>query len=1124
MAANKAAGAFDFESVTLAELMMTDFLTCDQCQKTYTCPVLLPCLHTLCGDCFTHLTTLAQNTQHAGQKRNNTRSNTETTNKDLNFQNSLISEQPDPQRTIKETSYKDPSLQTSQMSQQVDPQRTNKETSYKEPSYKDPSHQISLDSVQTVSQRINTKSNSETTNKDPGHHSSQNTKPAGPKQTNTETRSKDLKHDSMTKTDAVEQGGSIKTARSGKVKLAASSEAKPRFTNNDESHKPMKTEISDIQATSVKTEQASDINAGKNLKLKSTKTSEAKLSSVNKDEGQKLITKVKEQNLTTDKTIKTNVHLGSMNKTGQNSTSTPRTDAQLNSTSKSNSRNDGKVNSTNKSQKSSLVTSNEKLNVINVKEDKLKSKTRTEAQGHSTNDSHDPLLVNVPKTTPRNDNEKQILTSTVTPKSTPRGTSTSQSILNSDALLDPSNTDESTTQVSTERSDFDLNDSSIDLGLLTYLSLNCDLNMESTPSHESNPVNTAGKTNDEKNPSQTSGASVPIKSNENGVELIRIQCPVCLALMETKNESLKRVNMFVKHLCEVRSYKEDYGRTCEYCKYDGKTITATTLCLDCQDDLCEGCVKAHQRTRVTRDHQLAPYEQIQKGLYDHDIRNHQSVLCHTHSKEMEFFCVTCAVLLCKECKTELHADHKVKSVTKTFVKYKQQLESFLQGIKRRIPTIADYSNFLTTHSKQMITTRAEIEESIDQQAKQLHQLIDEHKAKLTDNLTTAFDQELQVIKGKCKDLGMAEKSLGKNAEFLSHLLKFGKPEEVLIMHQPIANRLKQLVHMKPDSLKMRLSTTFKAGSATDQNIAIMFGNLTLERVPFNEEDSEQTSLIVASLLPTVLSPPEMIQSFDMKGITDSSEVWPTGLVITESNYIIVDRDNRMVKIFNKDGQLQQQFSGDNDNHLGSPFDATILKNGNIAVTDYKSEDVKIFDPSGRFVMSIKGNFRYPRGITTNRNGDIVVVDCHRLQITTHNPDTGECISIISGTDAVNKHLVDPYYIAVTDDDNFVVTDHAAPNIKIFNQSGECLAQYGTYGTYQGQVLQPYGVCVDRHGYIFVADHQNSRIHMLLPDGRFSKFLLTKRDKLRNPVAVGVDTNDHLVVAEALGKVKVWKYM
>ena len=81
----------------------------------------------------------------------------------------------------------------------------------------------------------------------------------------------------------------------------------------------------------------------------------------------------------------------------------------------------------------------------------------------------------------------------------------------------------------------------------------------------------------------------------------------------------------------------------------------------------------------------------------------------------------------------------------------------------------------------------------------------------------------------------------------------------------------------------------------------------------------------------------------------------------------------------------------------------------------------------------------------------------------------------------SKVLVDPYYVTVTPQNNIVVTDTAAPNIKVFSPEGKYLAIYGGYGTKSDQVLQPYGVCCDDYGYTFVADNKNRPLsHCYLP--------------------------------------------
>ncbi|XP_067687854.1 tripartite motif-containing protein 2-like [Haliotis asinina] len=615
-------------------------------------------------------------------------------------------------------------------------------------------------------------------------------------------------------------------------------------------------------------------------------------------------------------------------------------------------------------------------------------------------------------------------------------------------------------------------------------------------------------------------------SRRNANSLLQLTCPTCKSTVTLSDISINQPNMFLLNLCQLWKLKAANSPLCEYCAFNGENISASTLCLDCQDNMCTPCTQAHQRTRVTRDHKLALHEQIRKGLYDHDIRNHQHIMCSVHKESHQnMMCESCIKLICQDCALEGHVDHNVSSVEAVLPKYKKQLMSFTQGLKTQITTIQDYVTFLDTHEADIHKKKKETSELITNQANLLHKLIDQQRQQLLDKLNVACQEEVKKLQAKCKDLKVAEISIQQNTIFLDFLQRFGTPDETILLYKPVAERLNQLRHMKPDRLSHRLMTQFTLGSSTEMNVQIMFGHLNISRVPFDQENSQQPHLVVSRLMPHILPTPQLMAVFDVKVDTDSVDAWPTGLSVTQEGFVIVDRDNKKVKIFDKDGKLKRQFSGKGDHELSSPFDVTILPNSNIAVTDYKDEDVKIYDQSGNCVVAITGHCRHPRGITTNRNGQIIVVDCHLHQIMTFHQSSGELLSTIKAVDNNGGQLlIDPYYITVTDSGNMVITDQATPNLKILNSKGEILSQYGTYGTHQNQILQPYGVCIDSNGYIFLADHQNSRIHLLLPDGRFLKFFLTKQDKLWHPVAIDCDSNGHLVVAEALGKIKIFKYI
>lgn len=111
---------------------------------------------------------------------------------------------------------------------------------------------------------------------------------------------------------------------------------------------------------------------------------------------------------------------------------------------------------------------------------------------------------------------------------------------------------------------------------------------------------------------------------------------------------------------------------------------ATSHCLDCQEYLCDNCVRAHQRVRLTKDHFI---ERLGESLHlsrvnsngstgqpggvsvslAQSLQNNFALLslfqdrmsfCQHHDSEVFlFFCETCSVPICRECSVGRHMGH-----------------------------------------------------------------------------------------------------------------------------------------------------------------------------------------------------------------------------------------------------------------------------------------------------------------------------------------------------------------------------------------------------------------------------------------------------------------------------------
>ncbi len=525
---------------------------------------------------------------------------------------------------------------------------------------------------------------------------------------------------------------------------------------------------------------------------------------------------------------------------------------------------------------------------------------------------------------------------------------------------------------------------------------------------------------------------------------------------------------------------------------------------------------------------IVPFTEIKLGKYDQQIRGYQRVPCEVHPEEgIRYYCGRCEKLICKDCKISEHENHHCSDVKFLMDTFKEKAKGLISGIKKRLPGMRQYVSFLSDYEQHLKGRKREIVEEIESQADLLHRLVDEYKQQQILEVTGESTEESKVAAAKRIQAETLVNTLHGACSYLDTMFDHGKPEEVMTIRDLVINRLTSLAAQNLDPLATKLSLSFTAGNSSPQALEALFGKVRSTSVPLNDHNIRSifrnNDLPISNVLPTLGESLELVSQFECRGLTDRKDIWPTGLAVTaDGHYMVLDRENKRLKAYDKTGNLLSEFG---EKELSCPYDIAIMQNGNLAITDYDDEDVKVFTPEGTLVAKLKGPMKYPRGIAVSANGQIVIVDAHSQRLIIHEPQQGKVVRIIEGkADSNGTQLTDPYYVACNDNGNLVVTDWGAPNLKIFSPDGKISGQYGTYGIRQDQCLQPYGVCIDRHGYIFMADNQNHRIHLLGPDGKFIRFVITRQQGLWHPMALAINPSGHLVVTEALGKVKTFRYM
>lgn len=202
---------------------------------------------------------------------------------------------------------------------------------------------------------------------------------------------------------------------------------------------------------------------------------------------------------------------------------------------------------------------------------------------------------------------------------------------------------------------------------------------------------------------------------------------------------------------------------------------------------------------------------------------------------------------------------------------------------------------------------------------------------------------------------------------------------------------------------------------------------------------------------------------DMKG----EFVYPSGLAVNDQNCIIVaDRSNRLVQIFDHEGQFKLEFGkpGRKDGQMLYPSRVAVVRmSGDIVVSEpFPTHQIQIYDRNGRFLRKFGSEIlRHPGAIAVDPMGQVIVVECKVMRVIIF----GQSGAVYHSFDC-SMHLRSPNGVAVNYRGEIFISDSRAHCVKVFNYDGVLLRQIGG----DGLTNYPIGVCLNRRGEVLVVSN------------------------------------------------------
>ncbi|MCX6338784.1 MAG: NHL repeat-containing protein, partial [Candidatus Aureabacteria bacterium] len=169
----------------------------------------------------------------------------------------------------------------------------------------------------------------------------------------------------------------------------------------------------------------------------------------------------------------------------------------------------------------------------------------------------------------------------------------------------------------------------------------------------------------------------------------------------------------------------------------------------------------------------------------------------------------------------------------------------------------------------------------------------------------------------------------------------------------------------------------------------------------------------------------------------------------------------------------------------------------IRIEAEKGQKIRI---TGGGIGERPGEYREPRGIALDGQGNVFVADFRNYRIQKFDPE-GFFLLAWGGKGNALGQFNDPCGVAIDRDGLVYVADTFNHRVQIFDQNGKFINHF------EGGFFAPHGVAVDGEGRVWVADSGNGMVKVFAGDGKPIKTIGKKgsgRGEFISPVGIAID--------------------
>jgi len=171
---------------------------------------------------------------------------------------------------------------------------------------------------------------------------------------------------------------------------------------------------------------------------------------------------------------------------------------------------------------------------------------------------------------------------------------------------------------------------------------------------------------------------------------------------------------------------------------------ASVYCVECQMKICHICEQGHKAFKSTRSHTVV--EIGEKFSIETICRSMPPSYCDQHhDKSIEIYCSDCKLAICMMCYIELHNAHKCSDISKVEDDFRKQMTSDVDNVAAGVERCREMLESLEKEKNDFGEQVRKTEIEVSKKAEQLKQMIDVHKEKLMNELSSMKQKRTKEI-------------------------------------------------------------------------------------------------------------------------------------------------------------------------------------------------------------------------------------------------------------------------------------------------------------------------------------------------------------------------------------------